>query len=206
MPAASACHTSTLSAVVVGDAKAPPRLSEVLKVLDRPAESVVVNMLAVSVGDRPAVFARFLSAIVELGGRVGRPHWILVDEAHRVLPAERDPSVTALPPALPATVFVTVDPAAIARGALERVDDVFAVGTPKRSRPSATRSRPKRRRSHPRLSRAGRLSFGTRPGTSGPRSSRFISRRRSRSATGANTPRASSARTRASFSADPRTR
>ncbi len=117
------------SAVVVGDAKAAPHLSEVLKVLDRPDDSVVVNMLAVSVGDRPAVFARFLTAIVELRARAGRPHWIMVDEAHHVLPAERDPSATALPPALPASVFVTVDPAAIARGALERVDDVFAVGT-----------------------------------------------------------------------------
>lgn len=66
------------------------------KVLERPDDSVVVNMLAVSVGDRPAVFARFLSAIVELRARAGRPHWILVDEAHHVLPAERDPSVTAL--------------------------------------------------------------------------------------------------------------
>ena len=117
------------SAVVVGDAKAPPHLSEVLKVLDRPDDSVVINMLAVSVGDRPAVFARFLSAIVELRARAGRPHWILVDETHHVLPAERDPSVTALPPALPATIFVAVDPAAIARAALERVANVFAVGT-----------------------------------------------------------------------------
>src|SRR5271166_4319206 len=70
------------SAVVLGDAKAPPHLSEVPKVLERPNDSVVINMLAVSVGDRPAVFARFLSAIVELRARVGRPHWILVDEAH----------------------------------------------------------------------------------------------------------------------------
>ena len=30
-------------------------------------------MLAVSVGDRPAVFARYLAAIVELRARVGRP-------------------------------------------------------------------------------------------------------------------------------------
>ena len=117
------------SAVVLGDVKASPHLSEVLKVLDHPRDSIVVNMLAVSVGDRPAVFARFLSAIVELRARTGRPHWILVDEAHHVLPAERDPSATALPPALPATVFVTVDPAAMAHDALERVDDVFAVGT-----------------------------------------------------------------------------
>ncbi len=116
------------SATVFGDAKAPPPLSEILKVLDRPDDSVVVNMLAIPIADRPAAFARFLSAIVELRARVGRPHWILVDEAHHVMPAERDLSVT-LPPALPATILVTVDPEAIARAALERIFDVFAVGT-----------------------------------------------------------------------------
>jgi hydroxymethylpyrimidine pyrophosphatase-like HAD family hydrolase len=117
------------SAIVLGDAKAPPHLAETLKVLERPGDSVVVNLLAVSVEDRPAVFARFASAIAELRARTGRPHWLLVDEAHHLLPVERDPSVTALSPALPATIFVTVDPEALARAALEHVDDVFAIGT-----------------------------------------------------------------------------
>jgi phosphoglycolate phosphatase (TIGR01487 family) len=116
------------SAIAVGDAKAPPHLTEVLKLLERPEDSAVVNMLAVSVSDRPGVFARFLLAIAELRARTGRPHWLLVDEAHHVLPVERDPSVTALPQSLAASVFVTVDPETVARAALEHVDDVFAVG------------------------------------------------------------------------------
>ncbi len=116
------------SAIVLGDAKAAPHLAEALKVLERPGDSVVVNMLAVSVPDRPGVFSRFVAAIAELRARTGRPHWILVDEAHHVLPIERDPSVTALPPTLPATILVTVDPEALARAALEHVDDVFALG------------------------------------------------------------------------------
>jgi len=117
------------SGIVEGDAETPPHLAEVLKVLERPGDSVVVNMLAISVADRPAAFSRFLLAIAELRARTGRPRWILVDEAHHLLPAGRDPSVTALPPTLPATIFVTVDPEAVARAALDQVDDVFAVGT-----------------------------------------------------------------------------
>ena len=115
-------------AIVVGDAKAPPRLQEALKVLESPEHSVVVDMLAISAEERPAIVASFLAAIADLRMRTGRPHWILLDEAHHVLPAERDPSITALPPTLPAMVLVTVDPATLARPALERVDDVFAVG------------------------------------------------------------------------------
>ncbi len=84
------------SVIGVGDAKAPPRLAEVLKALERPLDSVVVNMLAVSVGDRPALFSRFISAIAELRARTGRPHWIVIDEAHHVLPAKRDASATGL--------------------------------------------------------------------------------------------------------------
>jgi HAD superfamily hydrolase (TIGR01484 family) len=116
-------------ATVVGDAKAPPRLAEALKLLEEPDRNVVANMLAVSTQDRPATFASFLAAITDLRARTGRPHWILIDEAHHVLPAERDPSMTVLPPVLPATVFVTVDPETMARSALERVDDLFAVGS-----------------------------------------------------------------------------
>ena len=45
---------------------------------------------------------------VDLRARTGRPHRLLADEAHHVLPAGRDPGVTALPPTPPATVFVAV--------------------------------------------------------------------------------------------------
>ena len=110
---------------MICDARAPPRLAEVLKALAEPERSVITNMLAISSEDRPAIFASFLAAAVDLRSRTGRPHWMLVDEAHHVLPAERDPSVAELPMALPASVFVTVDPASVARAALERVDDLI---------------------------------------------------------------------------------
>ncbi len=121
-------YGSLPAAVSLGDAKAPPRLSEMIKALERPGESVVVNMLAVSVEDRPAAFRGFVGVLAEMHARTGRPHWVLVDEAHHVLPAERDVNASASPAALP-TILVTVDPEAVAAHALERVDDVFAVGT-----------------------------------------------------------------------------
>lgn len=121
-------YSSLRSAVAIGDAKAPPRLSEMLKGLDSPEDSLVVNMLAVSVEDRPSAFAAFVAALAEMRGRTGRPHWVLVDEAHHVLPAERDVNATAVPWSFPA-ILVTVDPEDVSRAALERVDDVFAVGT-----------------------------------------------------------------------------
>ena len=116
------------SAVALGDAKAPPRLAEMLKALERPQQSLVVNLLAVSVEDRPAAFAGLVAALAEMRGRTGHPHWILVDEAHHVLPAERDVSASGAPLTLPA-ILVTVDPEAVAAHALQSVEHVFAVGT-----------------------------------------------------------------------------
>lgn len=117
------------SAVALGDAKAPPHLSEILKALERPENNLVINMLAVPPADRPGHFTRYVAAIADLRARLGRPHWLLVDEAHHLLPAERDAGAAALPPNLPAPVFVTVDPEALARNALDQVDALFAVGT-----------------------------------------------------------------------------
>ncbi|MBV8474272.1 MAG: HAD-IIB family hydrolase [Hyphomicrobiales bacterium] len=117
------------SAVALGDATAPPHLSEILKVIERPETNLVINMLAAPPADRPAAFTRYASAIGDFRARLGRPHWILVDEAHHVLPAERDAGAAALPPNLPTAVFVTVDPEALARNALDQVDTLFAVGT-----------------------------------------------------------------------------
>jgi HAD superfamily hydrolase (TIGR01484 family) len=116
------------SAVVFGDAKSPPQLTEVVKLLERPADSLVINMLAVPVEDRPALLSDFFSSIANLRAKTGRPHWILMDEAHHLLPAERDVSAAATPQSLPPVIFVTVDPGALAVDALRRVDDVFAVG------------------------------------------------------------------------------
>ncbi len=115
-------------AVSLGDGKTPPQLSEAVKVLEGPDDSLVLNLLGAPFAERPVVFAQFMSAIGELRARTGRPHWILVDEAHHLLPAERHANALALPKELPGAIFVTVDPASMAPAALECVNDVFAVG------------------------------------------------------------------------------
>jgi HAD superfamily hydrolase (TIGR01484 family) len=116
------------SAVVFGDAKSPPQVAEVVKLLERPDDSFVINMLSVPLEDRPALLSDFISPIANSRAKIGRPHWILMDEAHHLLPAERDVSATASLESLPPAILVTVDPATVAVDALRRVDDIFAVG------------------------------------------------------------------------------
>ena len=116
------------SGIVFGDGRAAPQPAEFVKLLERPDHSLVINMLSVPFEDRPALLSDFISAIANLRAKIGRPHWVLMDEAHHLLPAERDVSATASLDSLPPVILLTVDPATLAVDALRRVDDIFAVG------------------------------------------------------------------------------
>ncbi len=96
-------------AVVLGDAKQQPRIPELLDILRRPDSNAVVNMLDVDLADRPAFFDGLMTRLSELRAQTGRPHWIVVDEAHHLVPAAR-PAAPTLPRELQATILVTVHP------------------------------------------------------------------------------------------------
>jgi len=115
-------------AVVVGDAKQEPGLKEIVRLLRKPEVSVVVNLLAVNPTERPRFLANFLPEIAKLRSETGRPHWILLDEAHHCLPAKWEPAPITLPQELPAVIAVTVHPEAVARDFLELVSTVIGVG------------------------------------------------------------------------------
>jgi len=115
-------------AVVLGDARQQPRLAEVLEILRRPDSNVVVNMLDVDLADRPTFFEELLARLSELRAQTGRPHWIVLDEAHHLVPASRPAAGMTLPRELHATILVTVHPDQLAPEVLATVETVAAVG------------------------------------------------------------------------------
>jgi HAD superfamily hydrolase (TIGR01484 family) len=115
-------------AVVLGDARQQPRLAEILEILRRPDGNVVVNMLDVDLADRPAFFEELLARLSELRAQTGRPHWIVLDEAHHLMPASRPAAGMSLPRELHATILVTVHPDQLAPEVLASVETVAAVG------------------------------------------------------------------------------
>jgi HAD superfamily hydrolase (TIGR01484 family) len=115
-------------AVVLGDGKRAPLVKEVTELLGRPDQSAVVNLLAVGLADRPAFFDDLFAALVELRSRTGRPHWIVIDETHHLLPASWTPA-----PRRPAErpcglMLITVHPDQVARSVLSTVDLIVAIG------------------------------------------------------------------------------
>ena len=115
-------------AVAIGNASDAPRAEEVLEILRKTASSVAVNLLGVKLEDRPGYLAGLLSELLAHRERTGRPHFVVVDEAHHMLPATWDPGATALPSGLRGFMFVTVRPEALSPRTLDCVDRALAVG------------------------------------------------------------------------------
>jgi HAD superfamily hydrolase (TIGR01484 family) len=116
------------AAVVVGDAKHEPRISEIMDLLAKPDTSVVVNLLAIEPAERPRYLSGLLPELSKLRIETGRPHWIVLDEAHHCLPANWDPAPVSLPQELPATIAVTVHPEEVSIDLLKLVTTVVGVG------------------------------------------------------------------------------
>ena len=115
-------------AVNLGSERQPPTADEVMCVLARPDQSAVVSLLSLSREDRPRYLAGLLPRLEQLRVATGRPHWLVLDEAHHVLPATRGPVDEAVPRAFGGLVMITLRPRRIARAALDLVDMVCAVG------------------------------------------------------------------------------
>lgn len=115
-------------AVVLGDTDQPPNVTEVLDLLSKPDQNVVINLLGVKLEERSSFFAGLLPSLLEMRARTGRPHWLVVDEAHHMLPASWNPASITLPQALSNLLLITVHPDHIAVPALSLINTVIAVG------------------------------------------------------------------------------
>ena len=114
-------------AVVLGGSQRVPMVEEVVDVLREPHRNVVANMLGVAVEHRPEYFAQLLPALSDLRARTGRPHWLVVDEAHHLLPASWEP-VAELTLRPRGTLYVTVHPGSMAPSVLRTIDTLIAIG------------------------------------------------------------------------------
>ncbi len=78
------------NAIVIGDAKTTPSIEEAQKLIEKASVNLAVNTQAIAVGERPSFFMDLLPHITTLRSRTGRPHWLLIDEAHHLLPSQED--------------------------------------------------------------------------------------------------------------------
>lgn len=114
--------------VTLGGPQRVPGPSEVMEVLNSPEQSMSINLLGVPVADRPSAFFSLLSRIQQLRAQTGRPHWLIIDEAHHLLPSTLDSASLTIPKELSTFLLVTVHPDKVARAVLSSTNAIIAIG------------------------------------------------------------------------------
>ena len=115
-------------AIILGNAQRAPTIPEIFQVLEKPEANAVINLVGLPLQDRPAFFIGLLPHLQELRAKKGRPHWIVVDETHHLLPSGWDPASLALSRELDGMVLITVHPDQVSTAVLRAVDMVVALG------------------------------------------------------------------------------
>ena len=115
-------------AVVLGNAEREPAPEEVETALENPRTNVVINLSGLAAKDRPAAFKELAARLTAMRSARGRPHWILVAEAHCMFPS--DDAEEALKPADfgSSMMYVSVHPDAMSRAVLDSVGALVAIG------------------------------------------------------------------------------
>jgi hydroxymethylpyrimidine pyrophosphatase-like HAD family hydrolase len=115
-------------AVIVGKAEAAPTIDEAMQLLEDVGVNGVVSLTATRLSDRPSFFVELLAKLLQMRTRYGRPHWLVIDEVHHVMPAEWQPPNDLLPQKLESVLMITVHPELLSLEILKRVTHVIAVG------------------------------------------------------------------------------
>lgn len=123
-------YTNLEFASQIGNQEHPARPDDVADALRDPKRSIVVNLLGVPLADRPAFFAHLLPRVLESKARTGRPHWLVVDEAHHMLPAGGAAPAADLAAQLPdrGVMFITVHAGSVEPTALANVGTLLVIG------------------------------------------------------------------------------
>ena len=114
--------------VTLGTPDRAPDVEEVIQLLRKPDGSCVVDLVAMALERRPGFALGLIGRLLELRGATGRPHWIVLDEAHHLMPAERSPGASVPPTSLQNALLITVHPGLVAPATLSDVAGLIVVG------------------------------------------------------------------------------
>ncbi|HET6583405.1 MAG TPA: HAD-IIB family hydrolase [Nannocystaceae bacterium] len=115
-------------AMLFGDPQRAPAVGEILEVLAKPHQKAVANLVGIPLADRPNFFLGLFSRLLELRSHTGRPHWLVVDETHHLLPHTLDDGAFTLPREPHGMLLLTVHPESVSPQLLATVGTVVAIG------------------------------------------------------------------------------
>lgn len=115
-------------AVVMGEPQQAPTVEGALDLLATPKANAVINLVGIPIEHRPEFSDSLLPRLHELRARTGRPHWIVIDETHHLMPTTWHPVAVTLPQRIEGLIQITVHPGSVSKALLDAVDLVLAVG------------------------------------------------------------------------------
>ena len=104
--------------------RALPSPDELAQLLGRPGESLVLDLSALSRPEKVAYGTKILATANAVRGTRGMPHWIVIDEAHHIFPADGSQAMDLLPPAPESFCLTTLGVEHLPRAVLDRVNTI----------------------------------------------------------------------------------
>lgn len=114
-------------AVVLGNELSLPSIEEIKDFLRDPDQNLVICTLSVPLPDRPSFFARLAPALLDLRRQYAHPHWLLLDEAHHLVPSTGLPA-DWLPGDFNNFILITTSPHALGQAILSKVGMLITIG------------------------------------------------------------------------------
>lgn len=112
-------------AVIIGNDKSVPELKEIAELLKNARQHVVICIMSIPLQDRPSFFLNLLPVLIQSRETYGHPHWILIDEAHHLVPRS---TVSPLFESLDNFILIGYDVGAIETELVKRTSTVMIVG------------------------------------------------------------------------------
>jgi hydroxymethylpyrimidine pyrophosphatase-like HAD family hydrolase len=101
-----------------------PTPDELTQLLGRPGQSLVLDLSAQSRAEKVTYATKVLATANAMRGTRGLPHWLVIDEAHHIFPADGSTGVDLLPHGTESFCLITLGVEELPREILDRVDTV----------------------------------------------------------------------------------
>jgi hydroxymethylpyrimidine pyrophosphatase-like HAD family hydrolase/GTPase SAR1 family protein len=111
-----------------GSAQRSPDVDRIIKLLEDPTRNTAVSLVSIPFDDRPVFFKKFYPALYTLKNRKGRPHWLIIDETHHLMPSEWSPPGIGKDLDFPGILFIAVHPDHIDPSIIQIIDLLIVIG------------------------------------------------------------------------------
>ncbi len=111
----------------LGNAQRAASIEEVVNALRQPTNHCVISFHGIEKSDRATYFDRLYLALAEIRSRTGRPHWIIVDEAHYAAPKDANTGARWSGQELQNMIFLTAYHDAVNIDIVKNVDWIISI-------------------------------------------------------------------------------